>query len=95
MSKTPYSSKVWILGTFWLLHKDDKDLDEGWRYFFQSHELSLPLAYALEKEFFENSEKTQQYIEDCWNNFCDNLGLSSDNFYTSMQQMIDLSKELV
>jgi hypothetical protein len=91
MSKTPYSKKLWILGTIWLLYKDEKKLDKGWRYFFQSHELGLPLAYALEKDFFVDTEKTHRFIESSWVDLCEMLDVDPDENYESMKDMFSKS----
>jgi hypothetical protein len=93
MSKTPFSSKVKILGSFWFYFRDRHDNDEGWQSFYASNDLSLPIAYASSKDFVSFTDKGRDLIEQAWKDLCYTIDLDADENYESMQNMIDLANQ--
>lgn len=91
MSKTPFSSKVDILGNIWFLYKDGVEDHQEWQDFFEWGDLGLPLAYLAKYDFATVKPDGKRIIEECWTVLCEMLSVDPDARYDDLEHLFNAS----
>jgi hypothetical protein len=77
---TDFSNKVEILGEFYFLHRDDKNIKE----FIDFNDLGLPLAYLAREGLCDISDDGKKYVAETWELFLSTLGILQDEGFDSL-----------
>lgn len=89
MSKTPFSSKVDMLGDMWFFYKDTDN--DAWQEFFEWGDLGLPLAYLAKNDFASIKPEGKRLVEECWNVLCEMLNVDPDAMYLDLEHLMNES----
>lgn len=77
---TDFSKKVEILGEFYSLYRDDKNIQE----FMDFNDLGLPLAYLSSEGLCDISDDGKKYVAETWELFLSTLGILQDEGFDSL-----------
>jgi hypothetical protein len=75
-NSTSYRDKCFILAELWLSYRGDEELQD----FLEANALGLPLAYAIDNDIVESSEKAQKFIEETFDLFLATLDIEDTGF---------------
>lgn len=89
MSKTPFSKKCEILGSLWILYRDDDAMADSWVEFFAWADVALPLSYMIWQNVATPKGDGKKFVEESWNVFCGMLNIDADAKWDSLQHMFD------
>jgi len=92
--KTAFSKKCEILGSFWILYRDNME-DSGWDDFFEQSDVGLPLAYMVWQDVARPSVSGKKFVLETWESYCGLLGIDMDGSYDSMIQTFESSPNYV
>ena len=84
-----FSSKVSILGDFWLNYRQAIVGNTAWEEFFQYNDVALPLSYMHSQglaTIVEDSEGPS-FIEDTWIMLCEYIDVDPDDDYVDLDDM--------
>jgi hypothetical protein len=87
---TDYATKVDILCEVWTWHEDEKDF----QYFFEMHDLGLPLAHLISNGIVESTPLAEEYINETWDSLMGLLKIEDTGFanYEELQAIINPSQ---
>ena len=84
-----FTSRCEILAELWLDYREDEQFKD----FIDYNDLGLPLAYAIDGEIVLPTEIATQYVNETFELFAEALGVESDYDWTSLNQMLEFSKD--
>ena len=86
MSKTPFSKKCEILGTFYATYRESDALSDDWRNFINGNDIGLPASFMAWQGMVTITDEGKPFIEDTWNIYCLALGIDPDSNWKTMEQ---------
>lgn len=89
MSKTPFSKKCEILGSFWILYRDDDSRSDEWFEFFAWADIALPLSYMVWQNISTPKPEGKKFIEEAWDLYCNMLGIDPNAKWENIGQTFD------
>ena len=89
MSKTPFSKKCEILGSLWILYRDDDARSDEWFEFFAWADVALPLSYMVWQNITAPKPDGKLFIDEAWNLYCSMLGIDSNARWESLADTFD------
>lgn len=89
MSKTAFSRNCDILGEWWEVFGNSKDLDSDWKEFRKDHCVALHEAYLISQHHYPITDESEKLIQDAWLVYCSYLGIYNYYTYDNMQATFD------
>jgi hypothetical protein len=85
MPATTFDKKSLILGQLWV-----NFIAEGeWIDFFIYNDLGLPLAFAFAEGIIKHTPTVEQYINETWKSFIEELGITDTGFESIEELLVD------
>lgn len=82
---TEFSNKAWILGDFWMSHRDEEEFED----FMEYNDLGLPLAYAYSNDMVDDLTETgKSMISETWELFLASLGIEEDTGFETLDDVL-------
>ena len=91
MGKTPFSKKCEILGTIWMLYKDDHREDAGWAALFDYADVGFPMAYMSWQNMVTIKKDQNKYVLETWTDMCNMLQVDPLAKYDTVAELFDAS----
>lgn len=89
MSKTPFSKKCEILGSLWILYRDDDSRADAWVEFFAWADVALPLSYMAWQNVATPKPEGKAFIEEAWSMYCNILGIDANAKWDNLRHTFD------
>jgi hypothetical protein len=95
MSKTPFSSKCFILGTLWLNYREDAADNDSWSQFFSYNDIALPMSYMISEDLvhINNDSDADTLIEETWKLFCEYINIDPEGEYKDIAEAFAASEQ--
>lgn len=82
---TEFSNKAWILGDFWINHRDEEEFQDFMKY----NDLGLPLAYAYSNDMVDDLTETgESMISETWEMLLGALGIEEDTGFETVDDVL-------
>lgn len=91
MHKTPFSSKVEILGSIWLFYADQAKEDANWLEFFEWADVALPMSYLSWLGLVDIKPESMHYVDEAWVEVCSMIDVDVDAEYLSLKEFFAAS----
>ena len=87
-TETPFEKRCEILADLWLMYKDDETFAD----FIEYNDLGLPLAYAIDNDIIDKTDKASAFINEAWGLLL--AGMSQeDTGFDGLNDLLDLPQE--
>lgn len=84
-----YENKVSVLSELFTSYKNNTE----WSDFFDYNDIGLPLAFMVSEKIVQVDEIGIRYIEETYTLLCETLGLSEEDDFDSLQDMINSKQD--
>jgi hypothetical protein len=74
--ETTFENKCGILSDLWLEYREDTEFEDYIKY----NDLSLPLAYAVDKQIIEVTDRVKTFVDEGFAMLLDLLSVEDDGF---------------
>jgi len=91
MSKTPFSSKVEILGNIWIFYADEAKKHETWQEFFEWADVALPMSYLSWLGMIDIKPESMHYVDEAWIELCNIIAVDADENYSNLKEFFAAS----
>ena len=87
--------KCSILGDLWAFYREDIRSSEAWLDFFKYNDVSLPLAYMVDRDYATMNEESEApaFIEETWKMFCEYINISPNEEYADISEAFNASNQ--
>jgi hypothetical protein len=87
--ETTFDNKVSILADLWMTYRDDEDFSE----FVDYNDLGLPLAYLIDQNIVDKTDKATLFINETFDLLLASLEIDEDTGFENLDDLLDTASD--